>query len=138
MPRYLVETAMEWVIVAVVGWLVYREWQSGRITLPLNGHETLVRELSDFVLAHPMIPYSIITDAERARGAIIPGELADFVRSKLRDRDFPRARLHDLRKTVCKVLRRDGTWYAASQEGYVMDAFNQLAERQDAARSQWA
>lgn len=126
---------MEIVIAAVGGWLVYREWKAGRITLPLMGYGHLVGQLATFVADREIVPRSIITDSHRARGAISQFDLQDYVLAQLSEQRFPRKRLHDLRAAVCAELKRRGHSRNLSD---LKQAFDSIAEVSDDRAKQWA
>lgn len=125
---------MELIVIGVVGWLVYLEWKAGRLTLPLQGHNHLVDALANFAARPEIVPRSIITDRDRARGAITQYELQDFVVSQLAEQRFPRTRLHDLRKAVCLELKRRGETRNVSE---LKIAFDGIAELQDHRTNEW-
>lgn len=126
---------MEIIIAAVGGWLLYLEWKAGRITLPLNGYSHLVVKLADFVGEREIVPSSIITERDRAKGSIAPYDLQDYVAAELAALRFPRNRLHDLRAKVCLELKRRGQRQNLSD---LTIAFDSIGKLQDERAKQWA
>lgn len=125
--------------IAVVGfWLYKRERLDGRVVLPLQTHSALVASIARHALRHPIVSgFDSMTEAQVGRQAIYPSQFAGFVREQLRETEFPRARLHDLKREVSKIVEAFGVVGYPSQGYYVRKAFEDIAEEYDTQTKAW-